>query len=192
MRFITAGYRTQYNLNPTIGALQADNGGVVRRDAHGLHISSGNGRILDTDAQALADGWTLEQKIRMERHLLSHADFGHPRLVDSGMERDGALLNSTVWDLYLAPGETIPDDVYTFEGERTSHLEFAKAQRWWQYEGEGLTALVPTLDQVNDFDRKCVFSRPWQGAAMRCQEPAVEGEDYCEHHLKEPAEVGTQ
>jgi hypothetical protein len=190
MRFITAGYRTQYNLNPTIGELMKDNGGIVRRDAHGLSISSDNTRILDTDAQAVRDGWSIEQKIKMERHLLSHPDFGHARLVDSGLERDGMLLNSTVWDLFLAPGEMIPEDTYTWNGEVTSHLELAKAQRWWKYEGDNITALVPTTEQISS-DRICVFSRPWQGAAMRCSEPALEGEDYCEYHSKSPAEVGS-
>lgn len=184
MQFICSGYRQQYNLNPTIGELQGNNSGVVNRQAHGLRISSNATRILDTDAQARQDGWTPEQKIKMERHLLSHADFGRNRNVDSGRQEGDDLLNVQVWELMLAPGQVIiPEE----------HVEFCKAQQWyerWASAGELDTILGPSVQDVPEDTRICVFSRPWQGSAMRCQEPALEGEDYCANHLKEPAEVG--
>ena len=181
MKFMTAGYNQTYNLNPTIGDLRQDNGGVVRRDAYGLAASSENSRIIDTDYQAEKYGWTAEDKHLMERHLLSHPDFGRRRLVDSGLERDGALLSAPVWELYLAPGEVIPDE----------HLDFARQQLWFAFEGDAMTAIIPSQEQLAEAldGRKCMKSRMDNGVALRCPNNAMEGEDYCSLHIKETAEV---
>jgi len=173
MQFTTSGYRQQYNLNPSLGQLRADGNGVARRDAFGLHASSNNTRIIDTDIEASMYGWTPDEKFKMERHLLSHRDFGTSRLVDSGKQEGDELLNVQVFELFLAPGQEIPDE----------HLDFAKEQSWYKRWGYGDKAPNPkTVEEAEG--RLCVFSRMYGGAALKCPNVALEDSDYCDSHHK--------
>jgi hypothetical protein len=172
MRFTTARYRQKYTVTPTVRELAVMGGGIPRRDYVGLTLDSGNTRILDTEQQAMQDGWTEEDRLMMERHILSHPEFGMSRMADSNTQQGDDLINHRVWELWFAPDQEIPPE----------HLEFCKTQRWytaWDVEND----LQNTVPEISE--NTCIEAPLVDGVIYRCTKPAVEGSDYCEVHNRE-------
>ena len=168
MRFTTARFRQTYTLNPSARELARIGGGRQDRSYRGLQISSGSDRILDTNHTAIAEGWTDEERFQMERHLMSHPEFGMSRMADSGEQRGDDLINVRVWELWFAPDQDIPDE----------HLEFCKEQRW--YQAWNIDEDLPAAPTISD--RTCIESPLVDGVVFRCTQPAQEGSDYCGLH----------
>jgi len=172
MRFTTAGYNQSYTLNPTLGELRRmANGRDPDRGVSatpGITISSGMSRTLDTEAAQIGYGWSDEDRTMMERHLMSHPDFGRKRTVDRGEQRGDLLLNSQVWLLWFAPDQEIPDE----------HEEFCSHQQWFKAWGTATEAAGTPVS-----DRQCIYAETVGNAVLGCKNPALEGQDYCEEHV---------
>ena len=170
MRFTTAGYYQKYTLMPT--RMPADNNGRMMRDIPGLSVDSGNNRVIDTDSDA---SWTSEEKMAMERNLLSHHLFGTKRLVDRGEQQGDMLLNTQVWELWFAPSQEIPAE----------HLEFCKAQRW--YKSWDLANASPTPAPPSG--RPCLHTITDGASVMKCSAEAIGETSYCAVHALADAVV---
>jgi hypothetical protein len=174
MRFVTDGYRQAYAINPSLRELVAAGGGVRRNDIVGFWVTSGNSRIIDTDHLQQADGWTDEDKEMIEKHLMSHWHFGTKVLRDRGEQRGDDLLNVQVWKLWFAPDQDIPE----------KYQEFCEKQAWYQNWDMGSIETAPVLAE-----NTCIFTDVVGHSVMRCQEPALEDQDYCSDHAAEMSEV---
>jgi hypothetical protein len=99
MRFQSRFRSISYTVEPARQAITLAGGEMVSAKA-GLRADflmpgwkpgepgTGNPAYFDSVATQRKYGWTDEQRVKVEAHLLAHADFGH--------------------GLYLAPGETVP------------------------------------------------------------------------------------
>jgi hypothetical protein len=170
MRFVTDGYRQAYAINPNLRDLVNAGGGVARRDIVGIWVSSNNSRIIDTDSEARSYGWSEEEQEMVEKHLMSHPDFGMKVLRDRGEQRGDDLLNVQVWKLWFAPDQEIP----------VHYQEFCEQQSWYEAWGGLASQAVPETSE-----NTCIFTDVVGHSVMRCQEPALEGQDYCSDHNAE-------
>lgn len=167
MKFTTAGTRRTFTLMPT--RMPTDFAGVIRRDVPGLSVSSDNTRIIDTDRER---GWTHEEKMAMERYLMSCSEFGTKRIVDRGEQRGDELLNSQVWELWFAPSQDIPAE----------HLDFCKEQNW--YKAWDLANASPTPAPASG--RPCLHTITDGSSVMKCAAEAIGETSYCETHQEAP------
>lgn len=85
-----------YTMIPATQRVLAD-GRTVPGQAAVRANFAGPQRIFDSVAQQQAQGWDDETRLALERHLLTHKDFGRP-----GVAAEGGL--------WLAPGQTIPPE----------------------------------------------------------------------------------
>ncbi len=140
----------------------------------GIHVSSNQSRIIDTESEGRTYGWSDDELEMVEKHLLSHPDFGMKVLRDRGEQRGDELLNVQVWKLWFAPDQDIPE----------KYQEFCEQQSWYKTWDFGAMQAVPHVSE-----NMCIFTDVVGHSVMRCQEPAVEGQDYCADHVVEMAEV---
>ncbi len=108
----------------------------------------------------------------VEKHLMSHPDFGMKVLRDRGEQRGDDLLNVQVWKLWFAPDQDIPE----------KYQSFCEQQSWYKTWDFGAMQAVPQVSE-----NTCIFTDVVGHSVMRCQEPAVEGQDYCADHATEMA-----
>jgi len=176
MRFMTGLVNRKYTVMPNPHPTDAV--GNPLRTVPGLRIRSDRNGIIDTDEAQARNGWTDEQRLAVERHLIAHRDFGMRKNVDSGIQQGDDLLNKVVPRLWFAPGQGIPDE----------HREFIERQAWYV---AWSSADLPVLEAVGEgppeaavSERVCL-GRISNGASVSaCRNPALEGEDYCSLHLE--------
>lgn len=152
----------------------------VTKDMYGRKIGDimglkaefkGKERIFDSEATAKEKRWTEDQRLEVERYLLSHEDFGRMKTQDGGGDLDRQIGNVLVPVLYLARGQAIPDE----------HAEFVTEQKWWQI----LNASVPTADpETPTGDCQYVEADPEEPTQVKaCPKKARKGQMYCQQHL---------
>lgn len=181
MRFMTGLGNRKYTVMPNPHPTDAN--GSPLRNVPGYRVRSDRAGIIDTDEIAARNGWGEDVRLQVERHLLSHRDFGMHKNVDSGNQRGDDLLNKTVPVLWFAPGQGIPEE----------HAEFVAKQRWYLAYAE---ADLPVLEAIGQGQASPALSeRPCLGritnglTVTACRNPAVEDEDYCELHLSREAVI---
>jgi hypothetical protein len=170
--------------NRTYTVLAFDNA----RDVYGRVINKipgiraefrGREHIFDSEVAQKANGWTDEQRLAVERHLLDHKDFGRMRVFDlGGTSPETQLGNMAQPELYFAPGQTLPDE----------HLEFCQSLRWFQIEQEeeaARAAAAPAEEPEPEPTRPCMYRAVNDDdEVLMCEDPASPGHDYCETHLE--------
>lgn len=161
MRFTTLGVRQQYVLMPSRMPTNEED-----RNRAGIRVSSDNSRIIDTDQER---GWTKEEKLAMERHLMSCGDFGSKKLVDRGEQRGDDLLNSQVWVLWFAPQQDIPAE----------HREFCEGLPW--YKAWNMASAKPEEPATGN---PCLHTVTDGTSVLKCSSPAIGGSDYCAEHIE--------
>jgi hypothetical protein len=114
-------------------------------------------RVFDSEAAQREFGWTDEERLQVERHLLSHKSYGMP-----GWHGVGGL--------YLAPGEVIPPE---HEGVVRTDLPGPRPGVM----GSDTPATPPE-------EARCIFIATGVDDVEQCESAAVEGQSYCAHHLE--------
>jgi hypothetical protein len=140
----------------------------------------GTVKTFDSVEAARQNRWTEEQRLEVERYLLSHAAFGRIRSVDGGGSIDRQVGNIQVYVLYLGPGQEIPPE----------HQEFVKDQPWYQIEmASGGRKPVVEQNEPTDSDmcahREQAPDDPEE--IISCNRKALKGKLYCRTHLEVPA-----
>lgn len=147
MRFQSAFLNTTYIIRPSLVKPDPITGQnqVVQTPLKAKFL--GPQRIFDSENAQRKFGWSDEERKAVEVYLLSHRDFGKA----SKHARGG---------LYLAPGETLPQE-YNYLVEKSTPLT------------------APRLDG----QKRCAFISTGPDDVVQCEDPALEGEELCERHL---------
>lgn len=161
----------------------------VIKDREGRRVDSikglraeftGSERIFDSEAAQKQNRWSDEDRLEVERYLLTHPEFGHMRTIDGGGDLDRQLGNIRVPVLYLARGQAVPPE----------HQELVEEQRWWQIlnapvgHAEGAPTLAP--------EQECQFTEPDPddpSKVLGCPRKAEVDEMYCMPHLMVAADA---
>jgi hypothetical protein len=149
-----------------------DNYGRKIGDIKGLSAEfTGKGfpRTFDSVEAARQNRWTEEERLEVERFLLSDPEFGTLRTVDGGGSLDRQLGNINVYELYLASGQAIPKE----------HLEFVKDLRWYQIDHATIEA---EPEEVID---TCIWVGPnpeIPEETIACPKKSLKGSHYCRQH----------
>jgi hypothetical protein len=173
MRFRTASSNASY----TVLARDQikDNIGRVTGKVPGLRAEFlGPEHICDTEEQQRQNRWSDEQRLEVERHLLSHKNFRRMRVFDlGGPSPEAQRGNAAQPELDLAPGQTLPDE----------HLEFCMTQRWWKIANTAEQP-EPATEPELEPERVCLYrALSENNEVVECNQTASPGHDYCEDHL---------
>lgn len=147
MRFQHAALNASYVVRPRVVVSDPITNQPVERQKPLRAKFKGAQRIFDSMTAQAALGWTDEERIAVERHLLTHPDFARTRNRGRG-------------GLYLAPGEEVP----------AVHADLIATD-------EVLEAPKVTAGEV------CIFVTTAPDELIQCDQPALEGESYCQNHL---------
>lgn len=127
-----------YVILPTTRIIYPGQGSVIQP---GLKAAfKGRQRLWDSELAQKRNRWTDEQRRIVEDHLLSHKDYGK--------------------GLYLAPGETLPED-------RVSTVD----------------------DDAQAPVRKCSFIKVVNGELDQCPTEAWIGSEFCQEHDPESIKI---
>jgi hypothetical protein len=125
-------------------------------------------------------GWADEQRLRVERHLLTHKHF---------YAHKGAGYSPVI---YLEPGQTkvLRDEhsVPMANDSSTTVAEYALSRM--SEAGQEIAAGVDVSGAPEPKGR-CMFIRTTEEASVQCRRPAKEGSNYCAQHESKVAELAS-
>lgn len=153
-------------------------GNLIRRipGLNARFTGKGTVKLFDSVEAAKSNRWTEEQRLEVERHLLSHQKFGRIKTVDGGGTIDRQVGNVQVYVLYLGPGQDIPPE----------HADFVKDQHWYQIEMASGGRKPVEVDEPASVEmcahREVAPDDPEE--IIACNRKALKGKLYCRSHLE--------
>jgi hypothetical protein len=174
MRFRSA--RGGIRLNVVPPDIVKDQYGRKVRDVPGLVAVFGRDGIFDSLNSETAARWTNEQRLEVERAVMSHPQFRIARVMDMPSLNGEMQGNMVMMEYDLAPGQTIPEE----------HKEFVTTLRWWQ-QGEQLKAMKAGGAPLTG--TPCAATIETVNGQEGCTQMAVEGSEFCAIHSPVAAEA---
>jgi hypothetical protein len=141
----------------------------------GISLFFGLNHMADTEKAQREQNWTDEQRLDVERKVMSHDQFKRPKVFDQGGDQGVQLGDATAYVIYFAPGQEIPPE----------HEEFVKTCRWWQIaqelERNAVHQKVPT--------ERCQAVLESPDGPRPCTNWAEPDTEFCANHTPIGAEV---
>lgn len=118
-------------------------------------------------------GWSDEERLQVERYLLSHKQFGYLKTMDGGNDHDRQVGNIQLYVLYLGPGQDVPPE----------HREFVKDMPW--YQSNPAIQGTPEDEPIStDLCAHRWLSPDNDEEVLACNKKALKGKLYCRQHLE--------
>ena len=170
MQFRSAHFNARYVMMPE-DLLRDQYGRVVQQIPGRVAQFRGAARIWDSEQAQAQYGWTDEERIQMERWLLSHPEFNQMHVFDMGGTEDRPLGNGALPMIGLAPGQLLPKE----------HEEFCKSLKWYQAK--------QSLEVKETDIAYCAATIQTPDGVINCPRKAEVGAQYCLVHEPELAVV---
>lgn len=166
MKFRSYAHNYRFIIKPE--DLVRDQYGRVIQSLEGFVVQF-RGGMLDTNEAQLRNNWTDEQRLGMERAIMSNHAFRDLRVFDGGGTEDRPIGNVGMMEIDLAPGQLLPKEHEEF---CSTLPKFAHAQA------------APAANA-----KKCIAKIETPDGTISCPRDAEEGTVWCPVHAPEPAMV---